>query len=148
MGKQNPQNLSPSLMFLWGENKTWGPGIRFSRKGPVFTQLQQIQVVNFNKSLLRWLGILDSFCWWLKSHSQPPEMVLKPLVNNGISTTNLNWLAGLLNHQRFHLQNFQKSVSRWIPARPPVKTGENPFINWTKLGLNLRVIQKPQDLKH
>ena len=28
-------------------------------------------------------------------------MVLKPVVNNGISTTNLNWLAGVLNHQQY-----------------------------------------------
>ena len=29
-------------------------------------------------------------------------MVLKPVVNNGISTTNLNWLSGFTNRQKCH----------------------------------------------
>ena len=37
------------------------------------------------------VNLIEWNCWWLKSHSQPPGMVLKPVVNNGISTTNLNW---------------------------------------------------------
>ena len=28
----------------------------------------------------------ESYAWWKKSHSQPPGMVLKPVVNNGIFT--------------------------------------------------------------
>ena len=32
---------------------------------------------------------------------QPPGMCKKP-VNNGISTTNLDWLAGFLNHEQYH----------------------------------------------
>ena len=37
-------------------------------------------------------------------------MVLKPVVNNGISTTNLNWLAGFLNHQQyFQIQHLKDS---------------------------------------
>ena len=29
---------------------------------------------------------MESYCWWKTSHSQPPGMVLKPVVNNGIFT--------------------------------------------------------------
>ena len=35
---------------------------------------------------------------------------IKPVVNNGISTTNLNWLAGFLNHQQyFQIQHLKDS---------------------------------------
>ena len=39
-------------------------------------------------------SLLESFygyCWWFRNPKQPPGMVLKPVVNHGIVTTNLNW---------------------------------------------------------
>ena len=44
-------------------------------------------------------------------------MVLKPVVNNGISTTNLNWLVGFLNHQQFS---------------SPTKQGSETIPTWSK----------------
>ena len=52
-----------------------------------------------------------------KSHSQPPGMVLKPAVNNGINyllVTCTNWFAGFLNHQKYevHFSRLQIIIQR------------------------------------
>ena len=46
-----------------------------------------------------------TYAWRLmvqKSHSQPPGMVLKPVVNNGINHQPQLVNAGFLNHQQYH----------------------------------------------
>ena len=47
-----------------------------------------------------WLSFFPILLVIKASHSQPPGMVLKPDVNNGINYLSLNWLEGFLNHQQ------------------------------------------------
>jgi len=44
------------------------------------------------------------YCWCFRNPVHNHLLDISPsLANNGIFTTNLNWLAGFLNHQQYHL---------------------------------------------
>ena len=61
--------------------------------------------------LIQNLGVASnhsSYCWW-RGNPTPPGMFLKPVVNNGISTTNLNWCKRRISAITPHMAIFASS---------------------------------------
>ena len=134
---------SPNDLYFWrvnppkqslSQSKTRGPPCRVSRYTYVCFPCSFSAYMSRRPMINRpcWRFIFHSYCWWKKSHSQPPWDGAKTL-SMVVQTTNFNRvIQGFLNHQQ-HVSLFLRACLQLGGCPSWIHQPFQQIVHWSKL---------------